>query len=161
MLEIGDVVLYRLCVSEVFAIQEDKGASYYRMKSLEGDECEFRVPLSNETIHIRPIPTEQELEALLESMKDMEVFTIARTAIDKICRPVLDSFNMSEWLYLLKNLFSDKKKAAQMKKKFSQKEAAYYQILLQRFIRIFSYVWKQDEQQVETALLKHMEQVCA
>lgn len=161
MLEIGDIVLYRLCVSEVFQIETVKGVSYYRMRSLEGDECEFRVPLGNENVHIRTIPTEKELDELLGSAKDMEVMKITRTAVDKICRPILDSFDMRNWIMLLKTLTTDKQNAVKQKKKFSQKEAGYYHILLQRFTNIFSYVLQQDTEKSEAMLVARMDEVCA
>lgn len=157
MPKVGDVVLYRLVVSEFYGIEKEKKNSFCKIRSLEGDGCEFKVPFENVSIHMRAIPNTKELEDLLNSMKEMHLFQITRTAVDKTCRPVINGFDMREWMHLLLSLFADKKKAGVEKRKFSQKEAMYYQILMQRFISIFSYVFKKDHIQIEKMLLDKLE----
>lgn len=157
MPNVGDVVLYRLVVSEFYGIEKEKKHSFCKIRSLEGDGCEFKVPYENVSIHMRTIPNTSELENLLNSMKEMHLYQITRTAVDKICRPVINSFDMEEWMHLLLSLFADKKRAGIEKRKFSQKESMYYHILMQRFVSIFSYVFKKDNMQIEKMLLDKLE----
>ena len=49
---------------------------------------------------MRTIPNTNELEDLLNSLKEMHLYQITRTAVDKICRPVINSFDMEEWMHL-------------------------------------------------------------
>lgn len=39
MPEVGDIVLYRLVVSEFYGIEKEKKNSYCKIRSLEGDGC--------------------------------------------------------------------------------------------------------------------------
>lgn len=135
MFQPGEIVLYRLFLAQVDEIKEER----YILHSLESDDCYYEVPLANKYRHLQALPDCDESDGLLKSLLHLPTLSIPHNAVDRFCKSILDSYDLRQWLMLLKTLFIDKINAESTGRKFVDSKKYYYKILFERMITIFSF----------------------
>ena len=68
MFRSGDIVLYRLDVSQIKQIKQEKDRTFYLLYSLGSEYCEFKVPCDNAGGHLQSLPSKQTLEHYLDEI---------------------------------------------------------------------------------------------
>ena len=86
----------------------------------------------------------------------MHLYQITRTAVDKICRPVINSFDMEEWMHLLLSLFADKKEQEERNVNFPKRSNVLSYIDAEVYFYLFL-CFKKDNMQIEKMLLDKLE----
>lgn len=135
MFQPGEIVLYRLFLAQVDEIKEER----YILHSIESADCYYEVPLTNKYRHLQALPDCDESEGLLKSLSQLPTLSIPHNAVDRFCKSILDSYDLRQWLMLLKTLFIDKINAESTGRKFVDSKKHYYMILFDRMITIFSF----------------------
>lgn len=153
MFQIGEIVLYRLILARVDEIRKENGSVRYLLSSLESSDCCYEVPIENRLGHLRALPKEEEIRTLFQQLPADPGVPITRNAVDRCCRAVLDTYELSAWLSLLKTLFIDKTTAEMAGRKFVESEKRYYGIVLNRLTTIFAAAKKQSPADSEQVLL--------
>lgn len=152
MFQTGEIVLYRLILARVSEIQKENGSVRYLLTSLESDDCSYEVPAENRLGHLQALPDEAKIRTLFQDLASDPGVRIARNAVDRCCKAVLDTYVLKQWLSLLKTLYIDKTAAEMAGRKFVESEKRYYGIITERLITILSAALDQSPKQSETML---------
>ena len=70
MFRSGDIVLYRLDVSQIKQIKQEKDRTFYLLYSLGSEYCEFKVPCDNAGGHLQSLPSNPAETHVLQSKND-------------------------------------------------------------------------------------------
>lgn len=157
MFQPGSVVLYRLFLARIHALEEREGSLHYLLDSLEFEHCSYDVPVQNRLHHLRGLPSKNEIDQLFEQLSSLPLVKISRNAVDRSCKSILESDDLLQWMALLKTLYNDKKQAEISGKKFAESEKRYFHIVCDRVSTIFAFVLKKELQAIEQQLLSLFE----
>ena len=135
MFRSGDIVLYRLDVSQIKQIKQEKDRTFYLLYSLGSEYCEFKVPCDNAGGHLQSLPSKQTLEHYLDEMADLVCFEIPRNPGFQYYQNILNSVDLRDWCALLKTLYRNRCNALENGKRFNQKQSQYYEYVLENWQR--------------------------
>lgn len=152
MFQTGEIVLYRLILARVSEIQKENGSVRYLLTSLESDDCSYEVPAENRLGHLQALPDVAKIRTLFQDLASDPGVRIARNAVDRCCKAVLEPYALKQWLSLLKTLYIDKTAAEMAGRKFVESEKRYYGIITERLITILSAALDQSPKQSEAML---------
>ena len=152
MFQTGEIVLYRLILARVSEIQKENGSVRYLLTSLESDDCSYEVPVENRLGHLQALPDEAKIRTLFQDLASDPGVRIARNAVDRCCKAILEPYVLKQWLSLLKTLYIDKTVAEMAGRKFVESEKRYYGIITERLITILSAALDQSPKQSEAML---------
>lgn len=159
MFRSGDIVLYRLDVSQIKQIKQEKDRTFYLLYSLGSEYCEFKVPCDNAGGHLQSLPSKQTLEYYLDEMADLVCFEIPRNPGFQYYQNILNSVNLRDWCALLKTLYRNRCNALEHGKRFNQKQSQYYEYVLEKLATIYSFVRHQTIDSCKALLEQTLEQI--
>lgn len=90
MFQTGEIVLYRLILARVSEILKENGSVRYLLTSLESDDCSYEVPAENRLGHLQALPDEAKIRTLFQDLASDPGVRIARNAVDRCCKAVLN-----------------------------------------------------------------------
>lgn len=157
-----ETVLYKGRLCEVIGIEESLqwGRCYHLKTIFEISPWLIQVPYENAFQNIRKLPSEKEVYCALSEAVDLESVVIERNGVDRVCKPLLDSIEMTDWLVLLKGLLNNQALAKANGKKFLLKEQEYLDQVSNRLVHLYSHVLEMNEEDAKRLLFHTFMEAC-
>ncbi|MDD6466717.1 MAG: hypothetical protein PUF50_00855 [Erysipelotrichaceae bacterium] len=157
-----ETVLYKGKLCEVVGIEESiKWGQCYHLKTIyEKSPWTIQVPYENAFQNIRKLPTKDEVNRALVEAMYVDSMVIERNSVDRICKPLLDSHVVRDWLILLRELLNHQAVVEATGKKFLLKEQDYLNRVSEQLIPLYSYVLDMNEEDTRILLFETFMDAC-
>ncbi len=159
MLEIGEKVLYHLYVCKVAGKEKRNGKVFYKLVSVDHDGYSFKIPATHVTTSVQQLPTKKELKGYFDEIDMNEIKRPTALDMDRTLKPILDSFDIENWLDVYGMLFDERKKAVASGKMVSQKVQGYLNNMEDKIFNLAAYVFENPVDEVKDQIYDHLDRI--
>lgn len=128
MFKKDDYCLYNYDVCKVIDIKNINGRDYYVLTPVKDNTLTIKVPVSNENNNVRKLLTHDEVNNLINKMKDIELIDVDKNYLESEYKRLLNTGNREDLVKIIKTTYIRNKKRSDLGKKIGEKDDAYFHL---------------------------------
>jgi len=166
MFKVNDYVIYSsIGVCKIVDIRKEKDINsneieHYILQPVYSNKMTIKTPVDNHKVAMRKVITKDEVEALIESMPEMETIWIDdyRQRIESF-KAALKTGECREWIKLIKTIYLEKKEKSAVGKKLMKSDEDIMKAAEKLLYEEFAVVLNISPDEVVTYITEHVPQV--
>ena len=134
MYKINDYVVYKKDVCKIVDIKEkDNGIEYYNLVPVSDESLKIDVPVTNEQGFIRSLVTREEIDSIINKMKDIALLTSTNNMLENNYKELLRDGSFESLIKIIKTTYLRNKEREDKNKKKSDRDT-YYLNLAEKYL---------------------------